>query len=219
MGSRIYAVTFKNIDPLYIIDVEDAEHPFIAGELEIPGFSDYLHPIGENLLLGVGKAAHDMGDFAWYQGIKIELFDVRDPSTLSSIDSVLIGKRGSESSARFDHHAVTHLSMGEGLHRFTIPIQVHDGPDAEPSTRHPWIETGLFLFEVEESSNPLQSSIANVGKITRASNSDSESIRYYDPNASTHQDRAVLSGDQVHYVHDEDVWSASWFAPEGTAEP
>ena len=111
MGSRVYVVTFKKIDPLYIIDVATPEQPYIAGEVEIPGFSDYLHPIGENLLLGVGKDAFDMGSFAWYQGIKLELFDVSDPMTLSSIDSVRVGMRGSQSAALRDSHAISHLPI------------------------------------------------------------------------------------------------------------
>lgn len=217
MGPRVYAVTFKSIDPLYIIDISDAENPYIAGEVEIPGFSDYLHPIGENLLLGIGKDAFDMGSFAWYQGIKLELFDVSIPETLSSIDSVLIGMRGSQSSAISEHHAVTHLPVGDGHHRFTVPVQVHKGPESEPYTFHPWFETGLFLFEVEENSNPLESTIELVGAIV----TDSVEMAVPDEiqRRSTIGDRSILLGDSVHYIVGEDVWSASWSEPADAAGP
>ncbi len=218
MGDRVYAVTFKKIDPLYIIDIWDPENPHIAGEVEVSGFSDYLHPIGESLLLGIGKDAVDMGTFAWYQGIKLELFDVSDPLTLSSIDSVIIGMRGSQSAALTNHHAVTHLSLPNGPHRVTIPIEIHESDAVGDSVIHPWTETGLALFEVEASSNPLQSTIEPVGTIVRDVAGDGS---YYEAilRASTAGDRAVLAGDLVHYVHDEDVWSASWFAPEDAIGP
>jgi hypothetical protein len=218
MGPRVYAVTFKKIDPLYIIDVSTPEQPYIAGEVEIPGFSDYLHPIGENLLLGVGKDAFDMESFAWYQGIKLELFDVSDPTTLSSIDSVLVGMRGSQSAALADSHAITHLPLGEDRHRFSVPVEVHEGPEGPPQTYHPWVETGLFLFEVEENSNPLESTIENVGAIVRATPTADNHL-YASPDAQTTDDRSVLSEDHVHYIHGEEVWSASWFAPEEAVGP
>jgi uncharacterized secreted protein with C-terminal beta-propeller domain len=53
--------------------------PIIAGELEIPGYSDYLHPIGNDLLLGIGKdAIVGASGTSWYQGVKVSLFDVAD---------------------------------------------------------------------------------------------------------------------------------------------
>ena len=98
-----------------------------------------------------------------------------------------------------------------------MPVQVHEGPEALPQTQHPWVESGLFLFEVEENSNPRQSTIQNVGAIVRATTGDD--LVYYGSDASTRNDRAVLSGDQVHYIHGEQVWSASWFAPEDAEGP
>jgi hypothetical protein len=159
-----------------------------------------------------------MDTFAWYQGIKLELFDVSDPSTLSSIDSVIIGMRGSQSAALTNHHAVTHLSLPNGPHRVTIPIEIHESDAVGDSVIHPWTETGLALFEVETTSNPLQSTIEPVGTIVRDVAGDGS---YYEEilRASTTGDRAVLAGDFVHYVHDEDVWSASWFAPEDAIGP
>ncbi|MDI6884716.1 MAG: beta-propeller domain-containing protein, partial [Hadesarchaea archaeon] len=79
IGSRAYLVTFKKVDPLFVIDLEDPKNPRALGELKIPGYSDYLHPYDETHLIGVGKDTVDMGSFAWYQGIKIALFDVSDP--------------------------------------------------------------------------------------------------------------------------------------------
>ncbi len=125
--NRAYLVTFRVIDPLYVIDLSDQENPAIAGELEIEGYSDYLHPVGENLLLGFGKdAIADDGssDFgftrgAWYQGVKVSLFDVSDPASPAEINSLVYGKRGSESEILSDHHAISFLpATGNNRARF-----------------------------------------------------------------------------------------------------
>ena len=69
MGNRAYMVTFRRVDPLYVIDLVDPANPRVLGELEIPGYSDYLHPYDETHIIGVG----------WNNGVKIALFDVSDP--------------------------------------------------------------------------------------------------------------------------------------------
>lgn len=90
--------SFQVTDPLYVFDLSDPFQPKTLGELHIEGYSDYLHPITEDLLLGIGKdAVPDTGatDFngrgAWYQGLKLALFDVSDPSTPTEIRSMIIG--------------------------------------------------------------------------------------------------------------------------------
>ena len=78
IGDRCYLVTFMRTDPLFVIDLSQPTNPTVLGELKIPGYSDYLHPYDETHLIGVGKEAVDsnQGDFAWYQGLKLSLFDV-----------------------------------------------------------------------------------------------------------------------------------------------
>lgn len=221
VGDRVYVVTFKKIDPLYIIDISQPESPRITGEVEVPGYSDYLHPIGDDLLLGVGKDAYDMGDFAWYQGVKLELFDVSDPSRLHSVASRVVGMRGSQSAALGDHHALAQLSLGDGLHRVAIPVEVHEGEPASPSTFHPWSHSGLYLFEIEENDDPSRATLSSVGAVVRAEFQDYDDTDYWSspPEATTLGDRAVLHEDIVHYVHGKELWSADWFAPEEVTGP
>jgi uncharacterized secreted protein with C-terminal beta-propeller domain len=78
IGNRCYLVTFIKTDPLFVIDLSQATKPTLLGELIIPGYSDYLHPYDETHLIGLGKEAvgASEGDFAWYQGLKLSLFDV-----------------------------------------------------------------------------------------------------------------------------------------------
>lgn len=76
VGNMAYVVTFRQTDPLFVIDLTDPENPTVKGELKIPGFSEYLHPITENLLVGVGKDGTETGTNG---DCKVSLFDVTDP--------------------------------------------------------------------------------------------------------------------------------------------
>ncbi len=71
IGDKGYLVTFRQTDPFYVLDLKDPENPTVKGELKIPGFSSYLHPISENLILGIGKEGSK---------VKLSLFDVSDPA-------------------------------------------------------------------------------------------------------------------------------------------
>ena len=84
VGAVGYVVTFRQIDPFYTIDLSDPVNPAILGELKIPGFSSYLHPIGDGLVLGVGSDADEDGRVT---GAKVSLFDV---SNLSSPREVAV---------------------------------------------------------------------------------------------------------------------------------
>ena len=77
MGPDAYVVTFRQIDPLYALDLSDPADPEVLGELKIPGFSSYLHPVGADLLLGVGQDASLEGRV---EGLQVSLFDVSDPT-------------------------------------------------------------------------------------------------------------------------------------------
>jgi hypothetical protein len=72
-----FAVTFRQTDPFYVLDLSDPTDPRIAGELKIPGVSTYLHPIGDHMVLGIGQDATEEGRTT---GLKLSLFDVSDPA-------------------------------------------------------------------------------------------------------------------------------------------
>ncbi len=106
IGNRLYMVTFKRIDPLFVIDLSDPKNPKILGQLKIPGFSDYLHPYDEKHIIGVGK---ETGDNQWggtsVKGVKLSLFDVSDVSNPKQLDKYEIGTSGTDSEALRDHKA------------------------------------------------------------------------------------------------------------------
>ncbi|MGI9658264.1 MAG: beta-propeller domain-containing protein [Gaiellaceae bacterium] len=101
MGDTGYVVTFRQIDPLYTVDLSNPERPKVLGELKIKGYSAYLHPVGENLLLGIGQDANDQGQT---KGTQLSLFDVSDLEDPTRLHQMRLGQ-GSNSEAEYDHHA------------------------------------------------------------------------------------------------------------------
>ena len=106
MQDRAYMVTFKQVDPLFVIDVSNKQNPQVLGELKIPGFSTYLHPYDENTLIGIGRDT-DVNQWGGTEqlGVKLSLFDVSEVSAPKEVDTVVLGGRGSDSSALYDHKA------------------------------------------------------------------------------------------------------------------
>jgi uncharacterized secreted protein with C-terminal beta-propeller domain len=123
MGGRAYLVTFKKIDPFFALDLSDPYNPKILGELKIPGYSDYLHPFDENHIMGIGKDTDDQGSFAWYQGLKIAIFNVTDPENPTELAKVIIGDRGTDSPVLYDHKAFLFDLEKELL---VIPVSLYE---------------------------------------------------------------------------------------------
>lgn len=116
MGKRAYMVTFKHVDPLFVIDLSDPANPKVLGKLKIPGFSDYLHPYDETHLIGIGKEVDESIDadkvhtegavyYTAIQGVKLAIFDVSDVENPKEMYKEVIGDRGSDSLASREHKA------------------------------------------------------------------------------------------------------------------
>jgi uncharacterized secreted protein with C-terminal beta-propeller domain len=131
VGERGYLVTFEMIDPLFVIDLSDPYNPGVLGELRITGYSNYLHPYDENHLIGIGKetVGAEEGDFAWYQGVKISLFDVSDVSNpLEMSEPYVIGHRGTDSPVLWDHKA---FLFDKSRNLLVIPVLVAEIDESE----------------------------------------------------------------------------------------
>ena len=125
MGDTAYLVTFYQTDPLFVLDLSDPASPRVTGELKIPGFSNYLHPYAENLLIGIGTAGDENGATGQ---LKISLFDVGNMQEPKEISAVVFDDRAfSDSAAQYDHHA--YLSLSDGT--FAIPV-TESGPLTDP---------------------------------------------------------------------------------------
>ena len=112
MGDKAYVVTFKEVDPLFVIDVADPAKPTILGELKIPGFSNYLHPLDETHLIGIGYDTEQRYDeyakrnFTVTTNMKMSLFDVTDFQNPKEQSSVKIGGSGSRSEVQYNPKAL-----------------------------------------------------------------------------------------------------------------
>ncbi len=115
MGDVGYVVTFRQTDPLYVIDLSDPADPRALGELKIPGFSSYLHPVGEGRLVGIGRDADLEGRD---QGLLVSLFDVSDPTAPAQLQTHV--ERDAWSAAGWDPKAFLWWAPESAL---AIPIE------------------------------------------------------------------------------------------------
>jgi uncharacterized secreted protein with C-terminal beta-propeller domain len=116
MGDRLYLVTFRQVDPFFVIDLS-ADDPEILGKLKLPGYSNYLHPYDKDHIIGFGKETSDNG--AQILGVKIALFDVSDVAHPEAVDTYMIGGPQTESEALSDHKA---LLFDKGKDILSIPV-------------------------------------------------------------------------------------------------
>lgn len=166
IGDRCYLVTFKKTDPLFVIDLSDPTTPAVLGQLKIPGYSDYLHPYDENHLIGVGKETVEAneGDFAWYQGVKISLFDVSNVNNPIQIANYTIGDRGTDSPILTDHKA---FLFDKSKNLLVIPVSVAEVNESQyPEGVPPYaygtpVWQGAYVFNIT-----LTEGLVLRGKIT-----------------------------------------------------
>lgn len=181
MGKKAYLVTFKKVDPLFVIDVSDPTNPYVLGKLKIPGYSDYLHPIDETHLIGIGKDTVEStyGDFAWYQGVKMAIFDVSDVENPKEMHKIIIGDRGTDSHALHDHKAFLFDKEKELL---VLPITLAEIPEENKGpleerrspTYGEYTFQGAFVFKVS-----LSEGFVERGRITHVSKEDELKRGYY----------------------------------------
>jgi len=154
MGNTSYLVTFKNTDPFFTIDLSDPLNPKLLGELKLPGYSDYLHPFDEDHIIGIGKdtVASDDPNFAWYQGVKLALFNVSDIDNPVLVDTEVIGDRGSSTPVLSDHKA---LLFDKNKQLLTLPVSVYEISDEDkkdyennPGTYGRFQYQGAYVFTV-----------------------------------------------------------------------
>jgi uncharacterized secreted protein with C-terminal beta-propeller domain len=199
MGERCYLVTFKKVDPLFVIDLSDPANPRTLGELKIPGYSDYLHPYDENHIIGVGKETVEAteGDFAWYQGIKISLFDVTDVNNPRQIANYTIGDRGSDSPVLSDHKA---FLFDKTKNLLAIPVLVakinqSKYPEGVPSwVCGDFVWQGACVFNVS-----LEEDFGLKGNITHLENGMDVQNPYY------HVKRSLYIGNILYTISDKKV--------------
>jgi len=198
MGERGYMVTFRQVDPLFVIDLSNPNNPRELGYLKVTGYSDYLHPYDENHLIGIGKETTEEGEFAWYQGVKISLFDVSDVSNPQEIDKLEIGDRGTESPVLYDHKA---FLLDKSRDLMVLPILEAKVDETQYSAGElAWaygepVYQGAYVFRIS-----LDGGIEQEGRITHVENisdPEKEYYYYYSPFAV---ERSLYIGDVLYTI-------------------
>lgn len=192
-GDKLYLVTFERIDPLYVLDLSNPTDPLIAGELEVTGFSDFLHPVNDKLLMGLGQDEDNL--------VKLELFNVEGvPYSLGSISLGKVeGAQSSYSEARYNRHAFTYQVLNESTDRFLVPATLATSIEGVGYQE----EDRLYMFELNDKDRAHTASMVNVGFISAVRDGWQAS-----------RNRSVIDGDAVYYINGTSVWSAPWAVPE-----
>ena len=151
MGNRAYMVTFKQVDPFFVLDLKDPKNPLILGKLKIPGYSDYLHPYDENHIIGFGKDTVETKGWngqsqAFYQGMKIAVFDVTDVTSPVEMSRALIGDRGTDSELLRNHKALL-FSPEKNLLAFPVTVMEVENHAVSGQPEKTIPEYGRFSFQ------------------------------------------------------------------------
>jgi uncharacterized secreted protein with C-terminal beta-propeller domain len=204
MGERGYLVTFKQVDPLFVIDLKDPYNPEELGYLKVTGYSDYLHPYDETHIIGIGKETTDAGEFAWYQGVKISLFDVTDVSNPREISKLEIGDRGTDSPVLWDHKA---FLFDKSRNLLVMPIlvaevDVSEYPGGVPSWAYGEpVWQGAYVFDIS-----IDNGLQLRGRITHIENpSDLEQDYYYYYYSSFAVNRSLYIDDVLYTISDAKI--------------
>ena len=133
IGDMAYVVTFLQVDPLFAIDLSDPTKPTVLGQLKIPGFSTYMHPLDDTHLLTIGRDENE-----WMGGVALQIFDVANPLTPKLSHKHVLGEEGS-SSAEYEHKSFTFYSRPDG-DLLAIPFEGWSYTEV-------WDENGDYYYE------------------------------------------------------------------------
>ncbi|MGE5405040.1 MAG: beta-propeller domain-containing protein [Candidatus Saccharibacteria bacterium] len=199
MGNRLYMVTFKKTDPFFVIDMKNPKAPKVLGALKIPGYSDYLHPYDENHVIGFGKDTVEskQGDFAWYQGMKIAVFDVTNVSKPVEMFKTAIGDRGTDSELLRNHKA---LLFSKERNLLALPVtvmEIQDKKDAPRAGDMP--QYGSFSFQgAYVYSLDLKNGFRLKGRITHLTEDDYLKAGSYWNDVDKNVERIIYIGDTLY---------------------
>jgi len=171
MGDRGYVVTFEQVDPFFVIDLQDPYSPKVLGVLRIPGYSSYLHPYDENHIIGIGKDG---------SAVKISLFDVSNVADPKEIDNYQVGV-SSDSLVLSDHKA---LLFDGSKNLLVMPVTTYDYDVLEGS----YFWQGAYVFNIT-----IQEGITLRGQITHAENAIDLGYYYYYVKRSLYIDNVLYT--------------------------
>ncbi|MBA3391039.1 MAG: beta-propeller domain-containing protein [Deltaproteobacteria bacterium] len=191
-GDRAFIVTFKKTDPLFTFDLSNPFLPRKLGELKIPGFSTYMHMLDDNHLLTIGYDADDHGDFAYFDGVLLQIFDVTTPTLPRLAHKHVIGTRGSSSEALTNHLAFTWYPE---VNLLALPMTVCEGGD-DGTYGSAMTFSGLMVFDAT-----VAAGFAEHGRVAHPLDPDATCSNWW-TNASSVVKRSLFLDDFVYSVSD-----------------
>jgi uncharacterized secreted protein with C-terminal beta-propeller domain len=202
MGERGYIVTFKLVDPLIVLGLKDPKNISILGQLKIPGYSNYLHPVDENHIIGFGKDAIEVDGRAYYMGMKIALFDVSDVKNPVQKFSEEIGDRGTDSEILNNHKALLYSQSNKIL---AFPINVcklsgekYDNYGLPAYGKKEFQGAYIYKFGID-SGFELQSKITHIDSNNYSKGKEVSRIMYIDNVLYTISEDMILASDMDGY--------------------
>lgn len=197
IGDRAYLVTFRQIDPFFVYDLSDPAAPRRLGELKLPGFSTYLHPVDAEHLLGIGY-----DDGGWPRRLKATLFDVGDPASPRERLSVVLGDSYTDSDATWDRHAFAFHRPVPGAEPAYMAVPVRSYASSFYGTGS---LSGIRVLRVAPSDGQAPLVLQGTLPMTDLLGDP----RHYDGWRNGDARRAVFVGDSVYAIGDGAVRSAA----------
>ncbi len=148
MGDKGFLVTFVQVDPLFTLDLSDPYRPRVLGELKVPGFSTYLHPLNDKYLLAIGHDTKAEGDIVKLGGMQMSMFDISDFANPKLLHSQIIGDRGTYSEALYNHKAVAFWQKKNCL---ALPVNLTEIKD--PENPEDWGQNtfnGMYVYRITD---------------------------------------------------------------------
>ncbi len=192
MKDKLYLVTYRLVDPFFVIDLSSPTKPKILGELKISGYSDYLHPISDTLILGIGQET-EVNQWGGENriGVKVALFDVSDFSNPKEIGKWVSSASYSNTQVSYDHKAFLYIAKNDLV---VIPIS------ESFNTRNPAF--GFVVLKVDED---------GIEKITTIDHSKNSQYYYYSTMA-----RSLYIGDELYTISDNLLKTYNFTSQEET---
>lgn len=181
---RIYMVTYRQVDPFFVIDASDPTAPEVLGELKIPGFSTYMHILDSNHVLGFGTETDEDGSTIRTGGLKLSLFDVTDPEKPVESQKEVIGVAGTYSELQYNHKALM-ISLNKGVLAFPITVA--------NTTPYSTDFNGAYVYDIDSESFTYR------GRVSHKTAEDA----YYNYGSSIK--RLLYIGDYLYSISDQEL--------------
>ncbi len=202
VGDMGYVVTYEQVDPLFAISFQNITDPVILSALTVSGYSDYLQPISGGYLIGVGKdtVASSSGNFSYYLGLQLSLFQVASNGSSSVVSTYLIGDRGTDSPVLTDHLAFTYDSSSNIMVIPVLLAEVSGNTTTIPGSPPPYgnyVWQGAYVFSVNSTGFTLLGTVSQYPPGQTYSN--------FSDNGNLDIDRSVIIGNDLYTISPGEV--------------